>query len=105
MHVQRSSLDSESAITMLRRCYALEFHECLHGSTLRMSQNDKCALAIQHQTTRYLGDCYEVGLLWSRDDIILPNNRIMAEACLKDLSRRLLNLPVLLEQYQKYGGY
>ena len=43
-----------------------------------------------------------MGLVWSRDNITLPNNRVMAEACLRHLARRLVKVPELLEQYQKY---
>ena len=69
-----TSLDSETAVAILKQCYALEFHKCLHCSVLRMSQNDKRALTIQQQTTHYLGDRYKVSLVWFHDDIILPNN-------------------------------
>ena len=68
----RTLFECDSAVELIRWCYALEFNENLHDSTVGLSWDDKCALDIQHHSACYLGDRYEVGLLLSCDDVTLP---------------------------------
>ena len=77
----KTSFDCEFVVAIIKHCYAMEFHENLHF--LGKSQNDKHALKKQQQTVCYVGDLYEIGLLWVRGDITFKNNPIMAIACLK----------------------
>ena len=62
-----ASLQSEATVATLKRFYMLELHEHLHDTEVGMSLNDKHTLEIQQQTTYYLGDHYEVGLIWSHE--------------------------------------
>ena len=74
----------------------------MHDSRVSLSCNDQQVLDIQHSTMYYLGDRYEVGLLWKRDGIVLPNNRSMAVTCLNCLRKCFLNEPHLLAKYKAY---
>ena len=56
------SFECGSTVEMIKWCYALEFYENLHDTTVGLSRNDKQALDIQYRTMCYLGDRYEVGL-------------------------------------------
>ena len=43
---------------------------------------------------------YETGLLWKADDIVLPDNRKLAEKRLESLKRRLQKEPSLEQKYR-----
>ena len=87
---------------LLKKFYALEFTENLHDTRVGLFRSDRHATDIQHSTLRFLGDHYEVGLLWKQDDMMLLNNGTMALTCLNRLRKRLLSEPELLEKYQAY---
>jgi hypothetical protein len=69
--------------------------------TLVQSRDDKKAMQILESTTRKVGNRYETGLLWKSDDIVLPNNKVMAEKRLESLERRLNRDPDLKVAYEK----
>ena len=52
------------------------------------------------QTTKFDGERFEVGLLWKRNDPILPNNYSSALSHLKSLEYRLEKKPELKTLYQ-----
>ena len=56
-------LQSQDVAHMLKRCYSLQFNQRLHCLAAALSLNGNYVLCIQ-QTTHYLGDHFEVGLLW-----------------------------------------
>ena len=62
----------------------------ISGATKELSIEDKRALQIIEETTRFVDGHYEVGLPWKDVEPKLPNNRIMAEKRLEMLRRRLL---------------
>ena len=51
---------------------------------------------------KYLGDCYEVDLLWARNDVMLPDNHAMVVACIKRVRKHLRNSPGVLVKYKYY---
>jgi hypothetical protein len=49
---------------------------------------------------------YEVGMLWSQEPVVLPNNRCMAERRFIYLEKRLKNDPDLCSRYSNVvNGY
>lgn len=66
-----------------------------------LSEDDKLALRIIEDTTKFKEGHYEVGLLWKHNNTGLPRNRHMAEKRLESLKRRLIN-PQNREMATKY---
>ena len=64
------------------------------------SQENKMALKILQSTTKQVNGQYEIGLLW-RDDVKLPNNRIVAELQLRSVQQRLNKDPHLKNLFQE----
>ena len=67
-----------------------------------MSKEDKRALSIMNESICFKEGHYQINLPWKDDVPCLPNNRAMAEHCLKLLHRRLLKNPDLRSQYSAF---
>ncbi|XP_062714292.1 uncharacterized protein LOC134291044 [Aedes albopictus] len=66
-----------------------------------MSEEDKRAHQILEETTIFVGDRYESGLLWRFDKFELPDSYPMAIKRLQCLQRRMEKDPVLKENIQR----
>ena len=64
------------------------------------SKEDEKALQMLEQKTKFVGERYEVGLLWKRRDTFLPNNYSSALSQMKSLEYRLEKKPELKKLYQ-----
>ena len=64
------------------------------------SKDDKKALLMLEQTTKFDGERYEVGFLWKRNDPFLPNNYSSALSQMKSLEYRLEKKPELKKLYR-----
>ena len=60
---------------------------------------DARALVILENTTVDIGKGYNVGMLWAKDNIELPNNYFSALVQLKSLEKRLTKEQTLREKY------
>ncbi|XP_055910446.1 uncharacterized protein LOC129944807 [Eupeodes corollae] len=67
-----------------------------------VSQLDARALEVMKRTLRYVDDHYEIGLLWSSDDVKLPDSYPMAEKRLISFEKSLLKRPELLKWMNQY---
>ena len=65
------------------------------------SQEDARAEMIMEDTTKLVDGRYETGLLWKREDVQLPDNRVMAVKRLESLEKGLMRQPEKAKQYQK----
>ena len=79
----------------------MEFNDTIYSCKTSMSQNDKCALDIMHETAKLKDGHYKIALPWNDDPPILKNNKIVAEHRLKLLKKRLLKDPDLLAKYKE----
>jgi len=61
---------------------------------------EKRAWEILSNTTRHIGERYEVGLLWKTDDSVLPNNFFAAQRRFFNLEGKLIKDEKLAETYQ-----
>ena len=73
-----------------------------HCDVSGKSNDDKKALQMLEQTAKCDGERYEVGLLWKRKDLFLPNNFSSALSQMKSLEYRLEKKPELKKLYQDY---
>ncbi|XP_055634192.1 uncharacterized protein LOC129774475 [Toxorhynchites rutilus septentrionalis] len=92
---------------LLKVQYALEDSVIVK---LPESDEDRRARLILEKTTRRVGNRFETGLLWDKEDAELPNSYPMAVRRMKCLEQRLLKQPALfenvcsqIEQYQQKG--
>lgn len=67
--------------------------------TIIESDDDIRARSILHRTTKRIGDRFEVGLLWRRDNIVLPPSYDMALRRLVNVEARMRREPAYAEQY------
>ncbi|XP_075250920.1 uncharacterized protein LOC142343117 [Convolutriloba macropyga] len=65
------------------------------------SSSDRRAVEILEKTTFNDGKRYQVGMLWSKDDLPLPNNYYSALVQLKSLEKRLFRDQDLRVKYEK----
>ncbi|XP_028513775.1 uncharacterized protein LOC110239139 [Exaiptasia diaphana] len=80
----------------------------ISGAKKELSVDDKRALRIISETTRFVDGHYEVGLPWKDAEPNLPDNRRMAEKRLEMLKRRLLkpeNADLALKYRDTMQGY
>ena len=54
-----------------------------------MSINDKRAMEILQKTATKYENHYAVGILWTEDDVVLPNNKSLALSRLYSLEKKL----------------
>ena len=75
---------------MMQRFLAVEDELPTTANMSAMQSNDeRRAQMILEATTRRVGERYETGLLWKRDDIQLPDSRPRAKRRLKSFERKL----------------
>ncbi|XP_053692624.1 uncharacterized protein LOC128741073 [Sabethes cyaneus] len=82
----------------------LKNHHALEESVVRVqreSAEDKRARSILEQTTKRVGDHFETGLLWMKDDVSFPDSYPMALKRLKQLERKLEKSPELYQNVRK----
>jgi hypothetical protein len=80
----------------------------ISGARKELSVEDKRALQIISETTRFVDGHYEVGLPWKNAEPKLPDNRRMAEKRLEMLKRKLLkpeNADLALKYRDTMQGY
>lgn len=66
-----------------------------------LSKDDERSLAIMNDTTKFIGDRYETGLLWRYDNFKLPSSYAMALRRLKCLEKQMSKNPSLRSQMQE----
>ena len=71
------------------------------GNESSMSAEDRRALDILRETTRKVGNHYEVGLLWKSDDVKMPNNYNAALRRLMSTERSLNKQPKKAAAYEE----
>jgi hypothetical protein len=86
-------------VNLLSKWWTTEYFGCAYDSNNIYSRDDKRAIDILESTTRKVGERYETSLLWKSDNVVLPDNRLMAEKRLHNLESRLDRYPVLKEAY------
>ena len=64
-----------------------------------LSRDDKSALSILKETTRFIGNRYEAGLLWRKEVPELPNNRVAVEQRFSSLERRFKTDSEMAKKY------
>ena len=64
------------------------------------SKDDERALAVMTSTTRRVGDHWETGLIWKRDDISMPDSKANAMKRLKSTETKMDKNPVFAKEYQ-----
>ena len=67
------------------------------------TREDKRVIEILESTVRYIGDCYEAGILWKEKDVQLCDNGDVAEKRLKSTERTVKGEVVLAEKVQWYN--
>ena len=65
------------------------------------SKDEQRAIKTLEQTTRFIGERYEVGLLWQEEEVKLPNNFYSAMRQLKSLKQCLQKEETLRKRYQE----
>lgn len=80
----------------------MEFNDSLLDNERAMSLEDKRALNIMESTAVLKEGHYEIAMPWRHSPLCLPNNRVLAEHCLKLLQRRLAKDPVLFQKYSTF---
>ncbi|XP_055527462.1 uncharacterized protein LOC129720076 [Wyeomyia smithii] len=97
----------ENLYDLLKTHYALEESVV---SVPRESAEDERAREILEQTTKRIGDRFETGLRWNKDDPQFPDSYPMALKRLLQLEKKLAKHPVLrrnvfrqIEEYQEKG--
>ena len=99
----RSPPEGEGEILeKVRRTFALDFCEPQHDQRTLMSRTDRKMLQRQQETFRIEDGRCVVGKLWKKSPHVIPNNRQLAEQCLRRLGQRLLKDPVLLGKYKTF---
>ena len=89
---------------VVNRFLLFENYEANAAIKPAVGKEEQRANQILEQTTRFVGDRYEAGLLWRSDEPNLPDN---SQAVLKrffKLEKRLLSDPKLCERYVKAIG-
>ncbi|XP_064638305.1 uncharacterized protein LOC135494321 [Lineus longissimus] len=66
-----------------------------------ISVEDKRGLKILEDTTKIVDGHYQTGLLWRKEDPVLPNNRAAAEKRLKSLQRKFRQKPEFADKYRQ----
>ena len=65
------------------------------------SKDKQRAIKTLQQTTRFTGENYEVGFLWQKEDVMLPNNFYSDMRQLRSLKRRLQKDDILQKSNQE----
>ncbi|XP_055615425.1 uncharacterized protein LOC129761711 [Toxorhynchites rutilus septentrionalis] len=79
----------------------LKNHYALEESVVRVRQEsteDQRARSILEQTTKRVGERFETGLIWRKDDVFFPDSYPMALKRLKQLEKKLEKSPELYQQ-------
>ena len=90
--------DDTSLTDQIKTWYELESYGAFKQVDAR-SAADKRALSILKTETVHDGERYTVPMLWSDNDVSLPNNYYSSLAQLKSLEKRLDKDPLLREKY------
>lgn len=64
------------------------------------SKSDERARQILEETTKRIGNRFETGLLWCKDDVQLPDSRPMAERRLYGIEKKMVNDPEFAHDYK-----
>ena len=64
-------------------------------------KDDRRAIKTVEQTIRFIGERYEIGLLWREDELMVQNNFYLATGHIKSLERRLQRDDTLRQHYQE----
>ncbi|XP_055618958.1 uncharacterized protein LOC129764157 [Toxorhynchites rutilus septentrionalis] len=74
-----------------------DIEEIGSGNVTLRSKEEQRALDLLEQTTVRVGEKFETGLLWAKDDVELPNSYTMALRRLECLEKKMQRDPVLKE--------
>lgn len=91
-------LSNEELHDILKSHYALEESVV---KVVKESAEDQRARSIMERTTKRIGDRYETGLLWKRDEVHLPDSYPMALKRLKQLEKKLEKSPELYQNVRR----
>ena len=93
------NLSEELLLQQVERFWAAEKHGFENMNECCYSVEDKEALRTLEHTTKLKNNRYEVGLLWRKETLCLPNNRKLAEKRLWQLKRKFDQNPEFAERY------
>ena len=97
-HIRRRQDDpDEDLLQLFWTIEGVTFNQC---SSKGQSSDDKEALSILNDTTKHIGDRYQIGLPWKKD-IKLPNNYLMATVQWHALQQRLERDTNLRDRYEE----
>ena len=95
-----TSVSEDKLASQLKKCWEIESYasNCdVNGN----SKKGKLAMKMLEQTTRFNGQRYEVGLMWRKHDVKLPNNFFSAMGQLKSPELHLQKEETQKKRYQE----
>ncbi|XP_055589014.1 uncharacterized protein LOC129741312 [Uranotaenia lowii] len=102
--------DNETAMNDILKTYFDLEETGVKPSKNLLSAEDERALRLLEETTKFVGNCYESGLLWRYDHIELPNSYSMALGRCRCLEKKMAKDPAMkrsifkqIEDYQQKG--
>ena len=93
----KETTDESSLQELLKRFWAIESKQIVHGPVL--SEEDSRGLKVLEETTRNIGNRYEIGIMWKSDQVKLPDNRNVALRRLFAQERRFVHHPEYAQKY------
>ena len=101
LHICEANHSEESEIVrLLKESYSTESFGVTNVKS-KLTNDEERALKVMKDTIKYVGNRYEIGLLWKEDNVELPNNRNMAEQRLKCVESKCKKDPKIARQYQE----
>lgn len=97
-HINKCSCNIENTSyfdDLIKHYYTLESIGISSPSKLPMSADDERAMQVIRNTTKYIGNRFEIGLLWKYDNLQVPPSYDMALRRLKCLEKQCLKKPDL----------
>ncbi|XP_072163250.1 uncharacterized protein [Diadema setosum] len=98
-HANFTRLEDDSLEQQLKQFWRVDFGGYLNQDNVRDSVEDLRALKVMEESAVLVDGHYQVALSWRSFPPVLPNNRLLAEARLGYLKKRLENKEALREKY------
>ena len=85
---------------MMQEMYNREYEENLNSMKRGLSEEDKKWLTVMEASKKTDNEHYQFSVPLKHEDVVLPNNRVLAERRLVSLGRRMKNDVEFAEQYR-----
>lgn len=99
-HICECNLHDNQLDEIVRDYIALDNLNIVRPATDLISKEDERSLTILENTTSFVGDRYETGLIWRYDKFQMPHSYSMALRRLKCLEKQMTKNPDLRDQMQ-----